>query len=257
MTEIKLAYGRQFARTKDGGWLEVGATLPKSSTAKISGDAIVFKRAARDMWGGTFMGGTFRGGDFCGGRFWGGEFNGGTFMGGEFNGGTFMGGYFRGGTFWGGTFMGGTFRGGTFRGGDFCGGDFWGGTFIGGDFFGGEFMGGDFCGGRFWGGEFNGGTFMGGEFNGGTFMGGYFRGGTFNLSPACAQRSDGYMFVAHFVEGELRIWAGCRNFSWNEAIDHWSDDHDHGAETQRIIHFLKAQAQAAKGIDYPNMETPA
>ena len=167
MTEIKLAYGRQFARTKDGGWLEVGATLPKSSTAKISGDAIVFKRAARDMWGGTFMGGTFRGGDFCGGRFW------------------------------------------------------------------------------------------GGEFNGGTFMGGYFRGGTFNLSPACAQRSDGYMFVAHFVEGELRIWAGCRNFSWNEAIDHWSDDHDHGAETQRIIHFLKAQAQAAKGIDYPNMETPA
>jgi len=177
MTEIKLAYGRQFARTKDGGWLEVGATLPKSSTAKISGDAIVFKRAARDMWGGTFMGGTFRGGDFCGGRFWGGEFNGGTFM--------------------------------------------------------------------------------GGEFNGGTFMGGYFRGGTFNLSPACAQRSDGYMFVAHFVEGELRIWAGCRNFSWNEAIDHWSDDHDHGAETQRIIHFLKAQAQAAKGIDYPNMETPA
>ena len=207
MTEIKLAYGRQFARTKDGGWLEVGATLPKSSTAKISGDAIVFKRAARDMWGGTFMGGTF--------------------------------------------------RGGTFRGGDFCGGDFWGGTFIGGDFFGGEFMGGDFCGGRFWGGEFNGGTFMGGEFNGGTFMGGYFRGGTFNLSPACAQRSDGYMFVAHFVEGELRIWAGCRNFSWNEAIDHWSDDHDHGAETQRIIHFLKAQAQAAKGIDYPNMETPA
>ena len=192
MTEIKLAYGRQFARTKDGGWLEVGATLPKSSTAKISGDAIVFKRAARDMWGGTFMGGTFRGGDFCGG-------------------------------------------------------DFWGGTFIGGDFFGGEFMGGDFCGGRFW----------GGEFNGGTFMGGYFRGGTFNLSPACAQRSDGYMFVAHFVEGELRIWAGCRNFSWNEAIDHWSDDHDHGAETQRIIHFLKAQAQAAKGIDYPNMETPA
>ena len=197
MTEIKLAYGRQFARTKDGGWLEVGATLPKSSTAKISGDAIVFKRAARDMWGGTFMGGTF--------------------------------------------------RGGTFRGGDFCGGDFWGGTFIGGDFFGGEFMGGDFCGGRFW----------GGEFNGGTFMGGYFRGGTFNLSPACAQRSDGYMFVAHFVEGELRIWAGCRNFSWNEAIDHWSDDHDHGAETQRIIHFLKAQAQAAKGIDYPNMETPA
>jgi len=155
MTEIKLAYGRQFARTKDGGWLEVGATLPKSSTAKISGEAIVFKRAAREMWGGTFKGGEF----------------------------------------------------------------------------------------------------MGGEFEGGKFMGGTFMGGTFNLSPACAQRSDGYMFVAHFVEGELRIWAGCRNFSWNEAIDHWSDDHDHGAETQRIIHFLKAQAQAAKGIDYSNMET--
>jgi hypothetical protein len=202
MTEIKLAYGLRFARTKDGGWLEVGATLPKTSTAKISGEAIVFKSAAHEMWGGYFWGGTF--------------------MGGTFNGGTFMGGYFWGGTFNGGTFMGGYFRGGEFNGGTFMGG-----------------------------------YFRGGEFNGGTFWGGEFWGGTFNLSPACAQRSDGYMFVAHFVEGELRIWAGCRNFSWNEAIDHWSDDHDHGAETQRIIHFLKAQAQAAKGIDYPNMETPA
>ena len=250
MTQIKLVDGCQFVRTKDGGWLEVGATLPEKSTAKISGEAIVFKRAAQFMWGGTFRGGEFWGGEFRGGTFKGGEFWGGMFMGGTFMGGKFMGGKFMGGKFKGGTFRSGTFRGGKFRGGEFMVGTFMGGTFMGGEFRGGMFRGGTFKGGEFWGG-----MFRGGEFRGGTFMGGMFRGGTFNSSPACAQRSDGYMFVAHFVNSELRIWAGCRNFSWNEAIDHWSDDHDHAAETQRIIHFLKAQAQAAKDIHYLNMET--
>lgn len=53
-------YGRTFERTSDGGWLEVGATLPDGSTARIMGDAVVFNEAARKMYGGVFHGGEFR-----------------------------------------------------------------------------------------------------------------------------------------------------------------------------------------------------
>ena len=89
-----------------------------------------------------------------------------------------------------------------------------------------------------------GGEFWGGVFRDGWFRGGVFRGGVFWSSPCCALRSDGYMFVAKYVGPDLRIWAGCRNFSWGQAVAHWNDAHRHGAESQRIIHFLKAQAQA-------------
>ena len=156
---------------------------------------------------------------FKGGTFQGGEFMGGTFKGGTFEGGTFWGGMFQGGTFWGGTFQGGLFKGGTFKGGTFEGGTFWVGTFLGG------------------------------VFQGGVFQGGVFRGGVFYQSPCCAQRSDGYTFVAKYVDDDLRIWAGCRNFSWDEAVAHWNDEHPHGAESQRIIHFLKAQAEAERERD--------
>lgn len=106
--------------------------------------------------------------------------------------------------------------------------------------------GGWFYGGWFYGGLFRGGVFHNGEFHGGRFYGGVFRDGIFYASPCCAQRSDGYMFVAKYVSGDLRIWAGCRNFSWDEARAHWNDEHKHGAETQRIIHFLKEQAEAER-----------
>ena len=104
-------------------------------------------------------------------------------------------------------------------------------------------------GGWFYGGEFHDGAFHGGEFHGGEFHGGAFRGGAFHASPCCAQRHDGWMFVAKYVGEELRIWAGCHNFSWEEAVEHWNDDHCHGAESQRIIHFLKAQAEAERERD--------
>ena len=143
-TETLKKYGLTFSRTADGGWLEVGASLPEGSTARICGEAIVRKEAAKRMHGGVFRGGVFHGGVFHGGVFW-------------------------GGMFW---------------------------------------------------------------------------GGTFRQSPSCAQRSDGYMFVAKIVDGEMRIWAGYRNFSWDEAVAHWNDDHPRGAESQRIIHFLKSQEEA-------------
>ena len=94
-----------------------------------------------------------------------------------------------------------------------------------------------------------GGVFLDGVFWGGKFRGGVFWGGVFYSSPCCAQRSDGYMFVAKYVDGELRIWAGCRNFSWDQSVAHWNDDHYMGAESQRIIQFLKAQAEAERDRD--------
>ena len=111
--------------------------------------------------------------------------------------------------------------------------------------------------GVFCGGEFRGGVFCGGEFRGGVFRGGVFRGGVFHNSPSCAQRSDGYMFVAKHVAGQLRIWAGCRNFSWDEAVAHWNDEHPRGAESQRIIHFLKAQAEAEEARDKTDAQEAA
>jgi hypothetical protein len=152
-------------------------------------------------------------------------------------------------------FKGGEFRGGEFRGGVFDGGVFDGGVFYGGVFYGGTFHDGEFWGGLFYGGEFRGGKFWGGLFYGGAFHGGVFRGGVFYTSPCCAQRSDGYMFVAKYVDDDLRIWAGCRNFSWDRAVAHWNDDHPYGAESQRIIHFLKAQAEAERERDAKREKT--
>jgi hypothetical protein len=117
-------------------------------------------------------------------------------------------------------------------------------------FKGGTFQGGTFEGGVFWDGVFWGGTFWDGVFWGGTF-----RGGVFYTSPCCAQRSDGYIFVAKYVDDDLRIWAGCRNFSWDGAVAHWNDDHPYGAESQRIIHFLKAQAEAERERDAKREKT--
>jgi hypothetical protein len=132
-----------------------------------------------------------------------------------------------------------------FKWGKFCGGVFYGGKFWGGEFYGGDFQDG----------EFYGGTFQDGTFQDGKFYGGEFYGGEFYTSPCCAQRSDGYMFVAKYVDDDLRIWAGCRNFSWDEAVAHWNDDHERGAESQRIIHFLKAQAEAERDRDAKREKT--
>ena len=115
--------------------------------------------------------------------------------------------------------------------------------------YGGVFLDGVFWGGKFRGGVFWDGEFLDGKFFDGVFWVGVFHEGEFYSSPCCAQRSDGYMFVAKYVDGELRIWAGCRNFSWDQSVAHWNDDHYMGAESQRIIQFLKAQAEAERDRD--------
>src|SRR4029079_10263378 len=37
------------------------------------------------------------------------------------------------------------------------------------------------------------------------------------------QRSDGYVFTLGTRDGEQCIWAGCRDFSIEEAREHWND----------------------------------
>ncbi len=92
---------------------------------------------------------------------------------------------------------------------------------------------------------FFGGEIWGGEIWGGVILGGVIKGGKHTQSPAMAQRSDGWCFIAHPVESELRIWAGCRDFSWDEAVAHWDNpQHSKRAESMRIINFLREQVEA-------------
>jgi hypothetical protein len=204
--------GVALRRMVGGGWIADDVEIPKGSTAEISDDVLI-------------LGGTIRGGMILGGTIWGGTIEGGTI---------------RGGTIWGGTIEGGTIRGGTIRGGMILGGTIRGGTIEGGTIEGGTIEGG----------TIRGGAIRGGAIRGGTIEGGTIRGGVFTKSPSCAQRSDGYMFVAKIIEsGELRIWAGCRNFSWDEAVAHWSTPgHPHSAESLRIINFLKEQENATHHV---------
>ena len=239
LTDEKIErYGRTFYRIRhadgrEGGWAETLDSIPPDSSAQFYGDALCFK----------------------GGKFYSGKFRGGVFHDGKFRGGVFHDGVFHDGVFYGGVFHDGVFYGGVFHDGDFYDGEFWGGKFYDGDFYDGVFHDGVFYGNEFCGGEFYDGVFCGGEFYDGVFLGGVFRGGEFYQSPCSAQRSDGYVFVAKYVDDDLRIWAGCRNFSWGEAVAHWNDDHEHGAESQRIIHFLKAQAEAERERDAKREKT--
>jgi hypothetical protein len=105
--------------------------------------------------------------------------------------------------------------------------------------------GGAILGGEIRGGTIRGGTILGGIIRGGFICGGVIRGGTFFTSPCQATRSDGYTFTAKVVDGELRLWAGCRDFSWDEAVSHWGNpEHTHRKESMRIIRFLRDQAKA-------------
>jgi hypothetical protein len=100
---------------------------------------------------------------------------------------------------------------------------------------------------RMFGGEFLGGVFLGGVFLGGEFLGGVFWGGEFRVSPVSTQRSDGYVFVCHEVDGDLRIWAGCRNFSIDKARAHWGDPNHHKhKESMAILESLLAMHEARK-----------
>lgn len=46
------------------------------------------------------------------------------------------------------------------------------------------------------------------------------------------------------LNGELRVWAGCRDFSWDEAVEHWGKSHRLHEESTRIIEFLRTQVEA-------------
>lgn len=68
-------------------------------------------------------------------------------------------------------------------------------------------------------------------------------GGKHIKTVAMASRSDGWTFAAYMAP-ELRITAGCRNFSWTQAVAHWGDpQHYMHAESMLIINYLKAKVE--------------
>ena len=68
-------------------------------------------------------------------------------------------------------------------------------------------------------------------------------GGKHIKTVAMASRSDGWTFAAYMAP-ELRITAGCRNFSWAQAVAHWGGpQHYMHAESMLIINYLKAKVE--------------
>ena len=68
-------------------------------------------------------------------------------------------------------------------------------------------------------------------------------GGKHTKTVAMASRSDGWTFAAYMAP-KLRITAGCRNFSWAQAVAHWGDpQHYMHAESMLIINYLKAKVE--------------
>ena len=64
------------------------------------------------------------------------------------------------------------------------------------------------------------------------------------------QRSDGYRFIGWMKESVLQIHAGCRNFTFDEAIVHWTETRGNtplGKETMAILAHIWSSA-AARGF---------
>ena len=136
-----------------------------------------------------------------------------------------------GGAIWGGVILGGVIEGGTILGGAILGGTILGGTILGG-----TIRGGTIWDGTIWDGTIWGGTILGGS--------------VVKVTPPSAGRSDGYLFLVLTQEdGSVRVTAGCRNFTFEEARTHWSATRGGtplGDETFRILAFLEAEHAARK-----------
>ena len=64
------------------------------------------------------------------------------------------------------------------------------------------------------------------------------------ITPPKVSRSDGYDFIiVPCSDGQLRILAGCRYFTIDEAYDHWNSDHPYYDETMDILNFLVTRAK--------------
>ena len=91
---------------------------------------------------------------------------------------------------------------------------------------------------------------LGGAYLRGAYLGGADLGGQWCIQgPA---RSDGYFFtLTNFKDEGVRLKAGCRNFTLEEARKHWNETRQGtalGAETFAILDCLEAMAKA-RGLD--------
>ena len=94
------------------------------------------------------------------------------------------------------------------------------------------------------------GAYLGDAYLRGAYLGGADLGGQWCIQgPA---RSDGYFFtLTNFKDEGVRLKAGCRNFTLEEARKHWNETRQGtalGAETFAILDCLEAMAKA-RGLD--------
>jgi hypothetical protein len=65
-----------------------------------------------------------------------------------------------------------------------------------------------------------------------------------SITPPRVSRSDGHDFIlVQCDNGEIRVIAGCRCFTFEEAYRHWNEDYKMYDETIDILDYLKKRAE--------------
>ncbi len=81
-----------------------------------------------------------------------------------------------------------------------------------------------------------------------------------SVTPPRASRSDGYDFIAvPCADGQVRVIAGCRCFTFEEAYAHWTATRGgtpQGEETIDILDFLKTRASRRGSYEWVDIKSP-
>ena len=152
-------------------------------------------------------------------------------------------------------FKSGAYLGDADLGGAYLRGAYLGGAYLRGADLGDADLGGAYLGDAYLGGAYLRGAYLGGAYLGGAYLGGAYLGGADLGEQWCIQgpaRSDGYFFMlTNFKDEGVRLKAGRRNFTLEEARKHWNGTRKGtalGAETFAILDCLEAMAKA-RGLD--------
>ena len=144
---------------------------------------------------------------------------------------------------------GANLRGANLGGANLGGANLGGANLRGANLWGADLRGADLRGANLRGANLGGADLRGADFRGADLRGADLRGANLrgaNLGDQWvvqgATRSDGYPFMLTKFTGEgIRVKAGCRNFTWREAWEHWKKTRDGtplGNETYEILHGL-------------------
>lgn len=167
----------------------------------------------------------------------------GVWYGGVWRSGMWLDGEWRGGEWYGGVWYGGVWRGGEWRGGVWRDG-----VWRDGMWYGGEWLDGVWLDGERRGGVWRDGEWYGGEWRGGEWLDGEWYGSNTRQMVVLGDDLRGYRFVAEFVS-ELRIKAGCRNFSFEKARAHWQSAPE-SKNKVLILHMLEHARRLESALEW-------